>query len=171
MGKRSEEKKSRLFSLLKEYLKDSNRSDKEMAKALGVSQPTVSKMKARLLEEGFIRQFTAIPDFAKMGFEIFAISFVKFNTEKLREMEASTKGWAHNQPGIIFSSRAEGMGFDAVTLSLHRNYAEYDKFLNYHKKFGHFVIEAKHVIVDLVGGVAKPFSFKYLTEKMGKSQE
>ena len=32
-------------------------------------------------------------------------------------------------------------------------------------------IEAKHVIVDLVGGVAKPFSFKYLTEKMGKSQE
>jgi DNA-binding Lrp family transcriptional regulator len=171
MGKRSDKKKAKLISLLQEYLKDSNRSDKEIAKALGVSQPTASKMKARLLEEGFIRQFTAIPDFAKMGFEILAISFVKFNTERLREMEASSEGWAHSQSGIIFSSRAEGMGFDAVTLSLHRNYAEYDKFLNYHKRFGHFVIEAKHVIVDLVGGIVKPFSFKYLTEEMEKSQD
>ena len=171
MGKRSDEKKAKLTSLLQEYLKDSNRSDKEIAKVLGVSQPTVSKMKTRLLEEGLVSHFSAIPDFAKMGFEILVISFVKFNTETLKEMEASSKGWAHSQPGIIFSSRSEGMGFDAVTLSLHRNYAEYDNFLNYHKRFGYFVLEAKHVIVDLVGGVAKPFSFEYLAEKMEKSRD
>jgi DNA-binding Lrp family transcriptional regulator len=171
MGKRSDEKEAKLKALVQEYMKDSNRSDKEIAKVLGVSQPTVSKMKNKLLEEGWILQFSAIPNFVKLGFEILSISFVKFNTEMLKEIEASSKGWAHTQPGIIFSSRAEGMGFDAVTLSLHRNYTEYNEFLNYHKQFRQFVTEAKYVIVDLVGGIAKPFSFKYLAEKMEKSQE
>ena len=78
MGKRSDAKKDKLMSLLFEYLKDSNRSDRQIAKVLGVSQPTVSRMKSRLLEEGVVRHFSAIPDFAKMGYEIMAFSFVKF---------------------------------------------------------------------------------------------
>jgi len=58
-----------LTRLLLEYLKDSNRTDKQMAKILGVSQPTVSRMKSKLLEEGLVRHFSAIPDFAEMGYE------------------------------------------------------------------------------------------------------
>lgn len=170
MGRRSDEKKARLIRLLQEYLKDSNRSDKEIAKAMGISQPTLSKMKTRLLKEGLVLQFSAIPNLVEMGYEILAFSFVKFNTENLKELEKSTKGWAHSQPEIIFSSRAEGMGFDAVTLSLHRDYMEYENFVRQNKRFGHFVTEAKYVIIDLVGGVAKPFSFKYLAEN-GKSRQ
>ena len=81
MGKRSDLKKDKLTSLLLEYLKDSNRSDKQIAKVLGVSQPIVSRMRSRLLEEGVVRHFSAIPDFAKMGYEIMAFSFIKFNME------------------------------------------------------------------------------------------
>jgi DNA-binding Lrp family transcriptional regulator len=87
MGKGSKSKKSKLMSLLFEYLKDSNRSDRQIAKVLEVSQPTVSKMKNKLLEAGLVRNFSAIPDLAKMGYEIMAFSFVKFNIDALREVE------------------------------------------------------------------------------------
>ena len=140
MGKRSDAKKDKLMSLLFEYLKDSNRSDRQIAKVLGVSQPTVSRMKSRLLEEGLVRHFSAIPDFAKMGYEIMAFSFVKFNMEQVMEIEEKTKEWMQSHPEIIFSSRAEGMGMDAVTVSLHKNYAEYTNFIMENKeKWGKFM--------------------------------
>jgi DNA-binding Lrp family transcriptional regulator len=170
MRKRSDAKKDKMMSLLWEYLKDSNRSDKQMAKVLGVSQPTVSRMKSRLLEEGVVRHFSAIPDFAKMGYEIMAFSFVKFDLEQIMKIEEKTKEWVQSQPEIIFSSRAEGMGMDAVTVSLHKNYAEYKNFITENKKWGKFVSEAHYILVDLGGDVAKPLSFKYLAEKKEKQK-
>ena len=169
MGKRSGVKKDKLMSLLLEYLRDSNRSDRQIAKVLGVSQPTVSRMRSRLLEEGLVRHFSAIPDFAKMGYEIMAFSFVKFNMEQVMEIEEKTKEWMQSHPEIIFSSRAEGMGMDAVTVSLHKNYAEYMNFLiENKKKWRKFMAEAQYILVDLGGDVAKPLSFKYLAEKKEK---
>jgi DNA-binding Lrp family transcriptional regulator len=168
MGKGSKSKKSKLMSLLFEYLKDSNRSDRQIAKVLEVSQPTVSKMKNKLLEAGLVRNFSAIPDLAKMGYEIMAFSFVKFNMDALREVENKTKEWTQDNPEIIFSSRAEGMGMDAVTVSVHKNYAEYKNFLTKNRRFGRFVSEAQYLLVDLGGDVAKHLSFKYLAEKQQK---
>ncbi len=61
-------------SLLLELLKNSNRSDRELAKVLGVSQPTVSRIKKQLVTEGTVKEFSVIPDFAKMGYRIMAVS-------------------------------------------------------------------------------------------------
>jgi len=169
MGKHSGVKKDKLTSLLLEYLKDSNRTDRQMAKILGVSQPTVFRMRNRLLKEGLVRHFSAIPDFAKMGYEIMAFSFVKFNMEKVMEIEEKAKEWAQSYPEIIFSSRAEGMGMDAITVSLHKNYAEFMNFLMENKNIGrHFIAEVDYILVDLGGNVTKPLSFKYLAEKKEK---
>jgi DNA-binding Lrp family transcriptional regulator len=172
MGKRSDAKKSKLNKLLLEYLKDSNRSDRQIAKVLGVSQPTVSRMRNRLLEEGLVRHFSAIPDFAKMGYDIMVFSFVKFNMDQVREIEDKTEDWAQSHPEIIFSSRSEGMGMDAITVSVHKNYTEYMNFLMEHKNRCKFMSKATHILVDLRGGaVAKPLSFKYLAEKEEKTEE
>jgi len=169
MGKHSGVKKDKLTSLLLEYLKDSNRTDRQMAKILCVSQPTVFRMRNRLLKEGLVRHFSAIPDFAKMGYEIMAFSFVKFNMEKVMEIEEKAKEWAQSYPEIIFSSSAEGMGMDAITVSLHKNYAEFMNFLMENKNIGrHFIAEVDYILVDLGGNVTKPLSFKYLAEKKEK---
>lgn len=168
MRKHSGVKKDKLMSLLLEYLEDSNRTDRQMAKILGVSQPTVSRMRNRLLKEGLVKHFSAVPDFAKLGYEIMAFSFVKFNMEQVMEIEEKAKEWAQRHPEIIFSSRAEGMGMDAITVSVHKNYAEYMGFLIENKKWRKFVVEAHFILVDLGGDVTKPFSFKYLAEKQEK---
>ena len=173
MGKRSDKKKAKLMVLLQEYLKDSNRSDKQIAKALGVSQPTVSKMKNKLLEEGLVRHFSAIPGLAEMGYEIMAFSFIKFNTKnvvnfnikKVMGLEKRAKNWAENNPCVIFDALAEGMGINAINISLHKDYMAYQEFLKASKrKWGKMLAEVQIVLVDLVGNVAKPLSFKYLSE-------
>lgn len=60
------------MKLLSELLKDSKRSDRELAKVLGVSQPTVTRMRTKLVKEGMIRDWIVVPDFVKMGYEIFS---------------------------------------------------------------------------------------------------
>jgi len=177
MGKRSDVKNDKLMSLLWEYLKDSNRSDRQIAKVLGVSQPTVSRMRSNLLEEGLVRHFSAIPDLAKMGYEIMAFSFVKFNTKQVfkfnmegaLKVKERAKDWAQSDPCIIFDARTEGMGIDAINISLHKDYAAYQDFLtDSKKKWGNLMAEVHYILVDLAGDVAKPLSFKYLVEKKKK---
>jgi DNA-binding Lrp family transcriptional regulator len=169
MGKRSDAKKDKLTGLLLEYLKDSNRSDREIAKVLGISQPTVSRLRGKLLQKGLVRNFSAVPDFAKMGYELMAFSFVKFNMGQFMKIEKGSGDWVQSHPCVIFSSRAEGMGVDAITVSLHKDYAEYKNFVTENKKRGgNFIAEVHYVLVDLKGDIAKPLSFKYLAEKQKK---
>ncbi len=57
------------YKILFELMKDSHRSDRQLAKALGVSQPTVTRRRA-MLEENYIEGYTVIPKFGQIGFEI-----------------------------------------------------------------------------------------------------
>jgi len=61
--------------LISELMKNSCRSDRELAKAIGVSQPTVSRIKAKLKKEGYVSEYTIIPDFNKIGYHLFALTF------------------------------------------------------------------------------------------------
>lgn len=165
MGKHKAVKKDTLMALLLEYLKDSNRSDKQLAKTLGVSQPTVSRMRNKLLTEGIVRHFSAFPDFAKMGYEIMAFSCAKFNMEKIVEIKRKAEKWAQQNPEIIFTSRAQGMGMDAVAISIHKNYADYDAFIKRNRLlWGDLMVKSHQMLVDLKGEISKPLSLKYLAD-------
>ena len=61
--------------LVSELMKNSRRSDRELAKAVGVSQPTVSRMMKTLQDEGKVKEFTMIPDFVQFGYNIMAVIF------------------------------------------------------------------------------------------------
>jgi len=79
--------KERMFDLLLEFLKDSKRSDREITKVLNVSQPTITRMRQRLVKDGAIKEFTVIPDFVKLGYEIMAITCVQVKEKMVMEME------------------------------------------------------------------------------------
>jgi len=149
--------------LLSELLKDSKRSDRELAKVLDVSQATVSRMRNKLVKDGLIQQFTVIPDLAKMGFEILAISSLK--SKRTKEIREKAIKWTMAKPNVLFVARAEGMGKNAVMVSIHKNYTDYSNFLN------DIMFESKDIVEDhdtllisLRGFIAKPFSLKYLAE-------
>ncbi|HJW97755.1 MAG TPA: Lrp/AsnC family transcriptional regulator, partial [Candidatus Bathyarchaeia archaeon] len=65
--------------LISELMKNSRRSDRELAKVLGISQPTVTRARTKLEKDGLIREYTLIPDFKKLGFHIMALIFLKLS--------------------------------------------------------------------------------------------
>ncbi|MFB0501113.1 MAG: Lrp/AsnC family transcriptional regulator [Candidatus Bathyarchaeia archaeon] len=159
--------KKRMMNLLLELLKDSKRSDRELAKVLDVSQPTVSRMRSRLVKEGIIRDFTVIPDFVKMGFEIMAITCVKIKEKTINEMEKKAEEYMKTQPNIIFAGGgAQGMGKNGLMISLHDSYSDFSNFLTNHMMdWGDIIEDHFSILVSLRERIVKPFSLKYLAEK------
>jgi DNA-binding Lrp family transcriptional regulator len=114
--------------LLYELIKNSRRSDRDLAKVLGFSQPTVTRTRRKLEDDQYVRQYTAIPDFTKLGFELTAFTFTQWSPGEGRA-EAAYK-WLETDPRVIFV--AEGSGLDgkhAVIMTMHKNYADYSDFV------------------------------------------
>ncbi len=159
--------KKRMMNLLLELLKDSKRSDRELAKVLDVSQPTVSRMRSRLVKEGVIKEFTVIPDFTKIGYEIMAITCVKIKEKMVMEMEKKAEEYMKTQPNIIFAGGgAQGMGKNGLMISLHESYSDFSNFLTNHMIYwGDNIEDHFSILVSLKERIVKPLSLKYLAEK------
>ena len=153
-------------------MRDSSRSDRELAKIVGVSQPTVSRAKKALLEEGIIHGLVAFPDFYKIGYELMAVTFVKIkavlapkavrkkNFEKVKE-------WMNKQTNVIFCGPCRGFDSHSFFISVHKNYADFDDFINQHnKELGYeLLIDLESVLINLdAEQQIKPFNFKHLAD-------
>jgi DNA-binding Lrp family transcriptional regulator len=120
------------LKLISELMKNSRRSDRELARAIGVSQPTVGRLMKKIEKQGIIREYTAIPDFSKLGYEMLALNFVRLKTGLSdEEVEAARKGAKERVQqssfGIVMLERGIGLGFDGVIVSLYKDYSDYAK--------------------------------------------
>jgi len=156
--------------ILAELLKNSRRSDRELARALGVSQPTVTRRRADI-EKNFIDGYTAIPRWDKIGLEIVAFTFVKHNIKyfKPKEREEAfdkVKQWMMKQPNAIFAINGQGMGWDGVVISFHKSYSEFTEFIKKHdSEFSGLLIDRQSFISNVdPTSIRKPFHLKYLSE-------
>ncbi len=162
--------KSLDYKILFELMKNAKRSDREIAKKLGVSQATVSRRRA-ILESEVIDGYTAIPKWDKLGYGILAVILVKaglkFASEKERKdaLDRSMR-WLAKQPNVIMGSTCRGMGMTGIMICLHKNYAEFDQFMNTHRKeLGDMFEDVQAIIVNLTGkAVYRPLHLKYLAE-------
>ena len=156
--------------ILRELLKNSRKSDRELAKELGVSQPTVSRRRA-YLEKNFIDGYTTIPKWEKIGFEIVAFTFVKHNIKYFKPKEreeafGKVKEWMMKQPNAIFAMAGQGIGWDGVIISFHRSYSNFIEFIKKHNSdFSEFLIDSQSFISNMdPANIRKPFHLKYLSE-------
>lgn len=119
--------------LLLEMLANSKRSDRELAKALHVSQPTITRARNWLEKNNFIKEYTVIPDFSKIGLELVAFTFVKLcidsTKEKYEEMKKRAKSLLARHPNVVMALRGEGMRCDGIIVSLHKDFAEFTQFM------------------------------------------
>jgi DNA-binding Lrp family transcriptional regulator len=115
--------------LVCELIRNSRKSDRELAKSIGVSQPTVSRVRARLEKEGVI-EYTGVPNLRKLGFEIIAITFGSSKHEQQPDTGlAKFKGFIKNRPNMIFVSTGRGLSSDSVAISVHKSYSEYAEYM------------------------------------------
>lgn len=160
--------KNLLEKLLFELIKNSKRSDRELAKILGVSQPTITRARTRLEKEKYVRQYTVFPDFAKIGFELIAFNYVSMkptqpsDLEKMQKMRAE---WAKNNPNIVLEIGGEGLGSNNLMISAHKNYTDFASFIaKYRTNWANYLQELKSFIISVPSRnlVVKDLSFNDL---------
>jgi len=164
-------KREKLLRLLKEMIRNSKRSDREIARNLGVSQPTVTRTRARL-EKEYIRTYTVIPDFAKLGYQILAFTFLKMksypSTEEVGSIMQRATEWTSKHPNIIFAADGEGFGSDIIMMSFHKNYVLYSKFMRiFAMDWGKIMSDFDSFLVSIGSGFKiKAFDLKYLADDL-----
>jgi DNA-binding Lrp family transcriptional regulator len=106
-------------------MKDSRRSDRELSRSIGVSQPTITRTRARLEKEKVITEYTMIPDFHKLGFEILAITSLAMDKEPDSKEFEKALGTFQN---ILMFERGLGLKYSRVVVSLHEDFSSYAEF-------------------------------------------
>jgi DNA-binding Lrp family transcriptional regulator len=152
-----------------ELLRDSGRSDREIARLLGVSQPTVTRFRHKLVEDGWVRQFTVVPGFVKLGFQVLVLTFFRSQLKN----ESSRSKWLAllSEPSVVFAAECNGMGMDSVVVSLHRSYSDYVDFVRkLRSEGGEGVKMVDSVIMSLEGSVLKPFNLKDLAKTLQEKE-
>ena len=153
--------KKRMLKLLFELMKNAKRSDREIAKIIGVSQPTITRMRQRL-EKTAIVDYTVIPDWTELGFEIMVMTLVK--AKRLPAVTEKAKKWAMNNPNVVFAAGGEGMGMDYSVISFHKNYSDYSSFIDNLKTEWAENLQDLQSFLMATGKerTLKPLSLKYL---------
>ena len=145
------------LKLISELLKNCRRSDREISKAIDVSQPTVSRTLKKLEKEGYIKEYTVIPDFKKLGLSLLSFSFTKLKQgvseevveKKRKEMYELLK--KEPIPEILHMS-GMGLGAERVLVALHTDYSSYTLFRNRLRANPLLEMdEVRSFIVDLAG--------------------
>ena len=152
--------------LLRELLKNSKRSDRELAELLEVSQPTITRTRHKLEKNDMIQDYTITPDFRKMGFELLAITFVKMKlVTRLPEMTKKAKAYTEKYPNAIFVGRGEGLGMNSVIISFHHNFTDYTRKWNQMRRdWKDYISDIESFIVSLETGVIKRLSLTCLKD-------
>lgn len=141
--------------VIAELMKNSRRSDRELAKALGTSQPTVSRTIKRLEKMGIIKEYTMIPDFAKLGYKLMGISFIKHEdvvgesiTSEIRKQTIEVE---KNNPYASFMAvDGEGLKKERMFISLYRTYSDFNRAMGLAKQLPFVNVESlESFLVDL----------------------
>ena len=109
--------------ILKELLKNSNRSYRALARCLGVAVTTVINRIQRLEELGVITGYTISVDYEKLGYELTVITEITVSKGKLLEMEREIA----KIPSVCAVYDVTGLT-DAMIIAKFRNRSELSKF-------------------------------------------
>ncbi len=160
--------------LISELMKNSRRSDRELAKVLGISQPTVSRMIKRFEKEEIIQGYCAIPNLAKLGMEIVAIVLFKLKHQSQSDSSArmeKAEEFAEKHSNLIFASSGIGSMSDRVAISVHKSYSDYTRFVQDLKEHSElYTIVDTFLISYKSDSIPKPLSFKTLGDYIRKEK-
>jgi DNA-binding Lrp family transcriptional regulator len=163
--------------LISELSKNSRRSDRELAKAMGTSQPTTTRLRTKLEKEGYIKEYTIFPNFGKIGYSIMTMNFIKLDPkitdreiEEFRKTHPDVMG--QDPFGVVLIYRGIGLGYDSVIVSFHQNYASFDAFRkNTKSTMGPAITEMNTFLINIEENNTMPPTFSFLARHILKSDD
>jgi len=159
------------YKILFELMKDSKRSDRQLAKFLHVSQPTITRRRA-MLERELMDGYTAIPRWKEIGYELVAFTFVKHKIKYAKpdvrkEAFRRVEEWMMNQPNVVLAIDGQGMGWDGICVSFHKSYSDFTEFIRKHDSdLSDLLVESQSFVATTnPTRIRKPFHLKYLAKE------
>ncbi len=140
--------------VLIELLRNAKISDKELAKKLGTSQPTITRIRNKLQEKHFFSTYTVLPSLTNLGLNLMTMTFLGISNFKEKEKVAK---WIRENPHVAFSAEGEGLRQQNISIiSLHPSFEHYEEFLNHLRRdlensvgnISSFLIANKNTIKD-----------------------
>lgn len=162
----------RTIKLIKELLLNSKRSDRDLAKKINATQPTVGRMRKKLEKEDFISEYTIIPNLSKLNVELIGFIAIKWKdykkTGRLKEFESFIQ-----KSNFVFFS-APGEGFQDKTkiiISLHKDYKSYELFLRSIRANWAVLIDTMDTFLVSTDNIIKNFTFSGLANLLDRVKE
>ena len=143
------------LKLISELMKNSRRSDRELAKTIGVSQPTASRMIKKLEKEGYIEEYTIIPNFSKLGFQMLTVVFTKMKKEISQDLiDKVRKGVRENEEKdpspVLMAMSGMGCDSDRVLVLLSEDYSTYTEYIRMVRQYPLIEVgDVKSFTIDL----------------------
>lgn len=165
------------LKLVSELLKNSKQSDRELAKSIGVSQPTITRTRIRLEKEGCVKEYTMIPDFTKLGYDLLALTFLKvkvtLTNDELEKIRVFTRERMEKTPNnLLMLERGAGLGYDAVIISIHESYSSYLELRDLLRQYSFLERNIESFLISMKDKERYlPLTFKILARNMAKQKE
>jgi DNA-binding Lrp family transcriptional regulator len=143
------------LKLASELMKNARRSDRELSRTLKVSQPTVTRLRTKLEKEEYFREYTMIPEFSQLGFEVMAVTFFKWEKTLTEEeytsvLKAGIELEQKEGLSIIMVARGIGLNHDLMIISIHETYSAFRELIRILKQLPLFeVSQIQSFLVDL----------------------
>jgi DNA-binding Lrp family transcriptional regulator len=164
------------LKLISELMRNSRRSDRDLAKAIKTSQPTVTRIRTKLEKEGYIKEYSMIPDFAKLGFDVMSVMFAKWEkkltAEEYEEVIDAGRELSKNRGlSVIMVSRGIGISCDLMIISLHESYSASQEFVDSFKQFPYSDrLTLQRFLIDMTQDPTyRSLTFSSLAEYIAKS--
>ena len=156
-----------LRNLLFLLIKCSRRSDRDIAKSMGLSQPSISRKRKQLEERGYIDEYTINPNFRRMGYELIIFTLLDFIQPLTKVSYQKARKWVENQPTILFWADGEGAGIGSIMVSVQKNYADFSKLMSQFRSDWQSSLKSIqnfYVSLNRKELLIRPFSFRYLED-------
>lgn len=138
--------------LIAELMKNSHRSDRELARVLKVSQPTVTRVRTRLEKEGVIQEYTMIPDFGKLGYQIMGITSLQLTTDEdpQKVTKEAIEYQKRNPNAMLTGVKGMSGNKNRVFINFYEDYQAYCEIIRRTREFPYVNVDSvESFLVDL----------------------
>ena len=157
------------YQIIAELTKNPRLSDRQLAKILRISQPTVTRRRTNLEKEGLL-EYRGSFNLEKLGFEIIAVVFGKRDYVKYPEnLFQKAIDFSKRHPNMIFAAPGVGLGYNVMSISIHKDYPDYARFIADMKREAGEAMQVDSFLIDLHDKeVVQDLSLSRLAEHLSK---
>ncbi|MEM5853090.1 MAG: winged helix-turn-helix transcriptional regulator [Candidatus Aenigmatarchaeota archaeon] len=153
--------KKREKQVFMNLIKNARMPDKHIAKILGITQPTVTRIRQKLEKSGYIKGYKPLVDFQKLGLSLIVLTL--FNITDLSRIDQVKKKIIPNlkkMPEIFLIAEGEGMGKTCLIMSAHKDFQDFEEWVvDLKKKNGKYMEDVEHFLFS-TNNIHKEFSIE-----------